>query len=135
MVSDQPVAHREAYAAGDGWDDKYVQEWTGDLTEVDSLQTDMQTRMDMFNPLYFVSGHYDGFGTAAVAPYWRVNTGLFQTDTALCTEANLVLALRQYEGVKDVRFYPVWGQGHVLAEVTGSAENNLIDWICDCCGK
>jgi hypothetical protein len=46
-----------------------------------------------------------------------------------------VLALRQYEGVKDVRFYPVWGQGHVLAEVTGSAENNLIDWICDCCGK
>jgi acetyl esterase/lipase len=135
MVSDQLVAHREAYAAGDGWDDKYVQEWTGDLTEVDSLQTDMQTRMDMFNPLYFVSGHYDGFGTAAVAPYWRVNTGLFQTDTALCTEANLVLALRQYEGVKDVRFYPVWGQGHVLAEVTGSAENNLIDWICDCCGK
>jgi hypothetical protein len=60
---------------------------------------------------------------------------LFQTDTALCKEANLVLALRQYEGVKDVRFYPVWGQGHVLAEVTGSAENNLIDWICDCCGK
>lgn len=135
MMSDQLVAGRESYAAGDGWDDKYVQDWTGDLTELDSLQTNMETRMNMFNPLYFVSGHYLGFGTAAVAPHWRVNTGLFQTDTSLCTEVNLVLALQQYEGVKDVQFYPVWGQGHVLAEVTGTAEDNLIGWIFDCCNQ
>ena len=135
MMSDQLVANRESYAAGDGWDDKYVQDWTGDLTEVDSLKTKMNIRMNMFNPLYFVSGYYEGFGTATVAPFWRVNTGLFQTDTSLCTEANLVLALRHCDGVRDVQFSPVWGQGHVLAEVSGTAEDNLIGWIADCCSK
>ena len=99
----------------------------------DSLDTDMVTRMNMFNPLYFLSGHYEGFGTATVAPHWRINSGLFQTDTSLCTEANLALALQHYEGVSGVAFTPVWGQGHVLAEVSGAADANLIRWVGKCC--
>lgn len=133
MMSDQIVLKRESYADGEGWDDKYVQDWTSDLTERDALDTDMATRMDMFNPLFFISGYYAGFGTAAVAPYWRINSGLFQTDTSLCTEANLALALKQYEDVKSVSFTPVWGQGHVLAEVSGTPEKNLVEWIVGCC--
>lgn len=133
MMSNQIVRGRESYAAGDGWSDEYVQDWTGDLTEHDALDVDMGTRMNMFNPLYFLNGSYQGFGTATVAPYWRINSGLFQTDTSLCTEANLALALKQYEGVKSVSFTPVWGQGHVLAEVSGTPENNFVEWIVDCC--
>lgn len=133
MVSNQLVAGREAYAGGTGWQDVYVQDWTGDLTEVDALKTSMETRVNMFDPLYFLCGSNEGFGTAAVAPHWRINSGLFQTDTSLCTEANLALALKHYEGVADVAFTPVWGQGHVLAEVSGTAEENLINWIIGCC--
>ena len=93
----------------------------------------MITRMRMFNPLYYVSGTYDGYGTAAVAPHWRINSGIFQTDTALCTELNLSLALKHYDGVADVAFTPVWGQGHELAEESGTAEENLVAWMIACC--
>ncbi len=133
MDAKQLVAGRESYAGGSGWQDVYVQDWTGDLTEVDALKTSMETRVNMFDPLYFLCGSYEGFGTASVAPHWRINSGLFQTDTSLCTEANLALALKHYEGVADVAFTPVWGQGHVLAEVSGTAEENLINWIVGCC--
>lgn len=93
----------------------------------------MAARVNMFNPLYFLSGSYEGFGTTKVAPYWRINSGIFQTDTSLCTEVNLSLALGQYEGVEEVSFNPVWGQGHVLAENGGAVEKNLLSWITACC--
>ena len=133
MVNDQVDANRDAYAKGKGWNSAYVKDWAEDLAAVDALQTNMETRMNMFNPLYFLSGKYEGFGTAEVAKHWRVNSGLFQTDTSFCTEMNLALALKHYEGVSSVAFTPVWGQGHTLAEVSGIAEDNLISWIGECC--
>ena len=133
MMSDQVEANRDAYSKGKGWNSSYVKDWAEDLTAVDALKINMETRMNMFNPLYFLSGHYEGFGTARVAKHWRVNSGLFQTDTSLCTEMNLALALKHYEGISSVAFTPVWGQGHTLAEVSGSAEDNLIAWIGECC--
>ena len=133
MISDQLSAGRESYALGSGWKEEYVQEWASDLSEFDALKVDMATRVNMFNPLYFLSGYYKGFGTAGVAPHWRINSGLFQTDTSLCTEVNLALALGHYDGVADVAFTPVWGQGHTLAEVSGSAEDNFVAWVTSCC--
>lgn len=133
MVCNTLVDGREAYASGEGWDDVLVQDWTGDLTEIDALENSIDTRCDLFNPLYYVSGHYEGYGAAQVAPHWRINSGLFQTDTSLCTEANLALALEHYDGVASVAFTPVWGQGHVLAEVSGTAEENLLAWVHACC--
>ena len=53
--------------------------------------------------------------------------------TSLCTELNLALALKHYEGVKDVALNLVWGRGHELCEKSGSSEDNLIAWILECC--
>lgn len=133
MMADQLTAGVEEYRSDKNWQDSFVRDWTEDLAEVDALETPMDMRVNMFNPLYFLSSYYEGAGTASVAAHWRINTGLFQTDTSLCTELNLALALRQCESVKDVAFTPVWGQGHVLAEVSGSAEQNLIAWVRTCC--
>lgn len=133
MISDTLTANADTYASASDWDSAYVTDWSGDLETKDSLDTDMATRMNMFNPLYTLSGAYAGYGTAAVAPHWRINSGLFQNDTSLCTEANLALALSHYDGVSDVAFTPVWGQGHVLAEASGTAEENLIAWVASCC--
>ena len=133
MVRDLLSAEREKYAQGDGWHARYVREWTGDLARRDAQRAPMAARVNMFNPLYFLSGSYEGFGTTKVAPYWRINSGIFQTDTSLCTEVNLSLALGQYEGVEEVSFNPVWGQGHVLAENGGAVEKNLLSWITACC--
>lgn len=133
MMRDVIVAQSGTYAKAEGFDAAYVKDWTDDLDQLDALGSTMETRMGMFNPLYFLSEAYEGAGTSVVAKHWRVNAGLFQTDTSLCTEANLVLALTAHEEVADVKFTPVWGQGHVMAEVSGSAEENLVAWILDCC--
>lgn len=133
MMGDRITASQSSYAAGSGWNEAFAKDWAEDLKKVDTLKSSMETRMNMVNPLYFVSGHYEGFGTASVAPHWRINSGLFQTDTSLCTELNLALALQHYEGVADVALNPVWGQGHVLAEYSGSAEENLIAWVVATC--
>lgn len=133
MVGDLIASGREKYAKLDGWSNTLVKDWSGDLKEVDALKTSMDTRVNMFNPLYFVSGAYQGYGLAAVAPHWRINSGAFQTDTSLCTELNLALALKHYEGVKDVALNLVWGRGHELCEKNGSSEDNLIAWILECC--
>ena len=95
----------------------------------------MSERVALMNPLTWLSGHYEGYGQSEVAPHWRVNEGLFDTDTSLTTAANIVFALRKYDGVADVAHTPVWGQGHVLAERSGTATSNLLDWVVACCAS
>ena len=125
----------EDYAELEGWEEDYASAWTEDLEKVDALETDMATRVAMMNPLYWLSGHYEGYGQASVAPHWRVNEGLFDSDLPLVTGMNLVLALRKYDGVSSVDHTAVWGQGHVLAERSGSATSNLIEWVVSCCAS
>lgn len=134
-VSDLIAENGETYASLDGWDNSVAEGWEDDVRTLDSLQTDMSTRVDAMNPLYGLLGCYAGFGVCEVAPHWRINTGLFQTGTALTTETNLVLALGAYEGVEDVSFSPVWGRGFELAEISGDAEKNFVSWVEDCCSE
>jgi endo-1,4-beta-D-glucanase Y len=86
----------------------------------------MATRLDMYNPMYYLSSYYQGYKTSSVAPYWRIRTGINQGDTALTTETNLSLALGQYSGVKNVDFATVWAQAHTMAERTGDSTTNFI---------
>ena len=62
--------------------------------------------------------------------YFRINTGLWQSDTAVNTEANLVLALTNYGSTVDYNF--VWGQGHTMAETSGEPTSNFITWVNEC---
>ena len=74
----------------------------------------------MYNPLYYLSGYYDGYQKSAVADYWRIRTGIAQSDTSLTTELNLALALKNY------------GEGHTMAESTGDSVTNFIEWVNKC---
>ena len=132
-VSQVVDAGAEAYAACDDWDEELAPAWAEDLEKVDALETTMAQRVAMMNPLTWLSGHYEAYGQSTVAPYWRINEGLFDSDTSLCTAANVVFALRKYDGVKNVSHTPVWGQGHVLAERSGSPAANLLKWVISCC--
>ena len=126
-------ANLDAYASCEDWPAELEADWEEDLEKVDSLETDMVTRVAMMNPLFWLSGHYEGYGQATVAPHWRINEGLFDTNVPLGTAPNIVFALRKYDGVTDVAHTPVWGQGHVLAERSGSATANLVAWVTSCC--
>ena len=37
----------------------------------------------MYNPLYYLSGYYGGYQKSTVADYWRIRTGIAQSDTSL----------------------------------------------------
>lgn len=109
---------------------QYGESYASDLQKTDALGNTVAYRLNMYNPMYYLEDFYDGYQTAKVASYWRIRTGINQSDTALCTEINLALALQNY-GV-DVDFATVWGQGHVEAERTGNSTDNFIAWVNQC---
>ncbi|MBQ9642974.1 MAG: tannase [Lachnospiraceae bacterium] len=111
---------------------EYAAAYAEDLAKTDSQGTDVTTRLLMYTPLYYLMEFYEGYGSSDVASYWRIRTGINQGDTALSTEVNLALALEQYEGVEDVDFETIWGQGHTQAERTGTSTENFIQWVNEC---
>lgn len=99
---------------------------------MDKLGTNIATRQNMYDPLYYLRKASEGFGSSVVAKHWRINTGLMQGDTASTTEVNLYLSLKALEGaeVKDVEFTTVWDLPHVEAErAGGDYRENFIDWV------
>lgn len=120
------------YAKYTGWDASVVSDFASDLALTDALGKDAQTRQNMYNPMYYLCGYYDGEGTSNVAAHWRIRTGIDQGDTALTVETNLALALSQCAGVKDVDFATVWGMQHTLAERSGDSTTNFIAWVDGC---
>ena len=110
----------------------YADDYAADLAKTDSLGTSVATRVSMYSPLYFLMASENGYGTTTVASHWRIRTGIDQSDTALCTEVNLALALEANENVSDVDFATVWGLGHTMAERTGDSTTNFIEWVNEC---
>ena len=116
------------YASAEDWNEDLVAEFRGDLVETDALDRTVTERVEMVDPLsYVLKG--EGALEGTVAPHWRINTGLFQSETTLSGELNLALALQAHKDVADVAFEAVWGAGFGLVERSGDAEGNLIAWI------
>lgn len=109
---------------------EYESTFTEDLLKKDSQGNTVDIRLNMYNPMYYLNDYYEGCNTSAVAKYWRIRSGINQSDTALSTEVNLALALENYGA--DVDFETVWGQGHVQAERTGTSSENFISWVNEC---
>ena len=110
----------------------YADAYAEDLTRTDSVGNTVDVRLEMYSPLYYLLESQDGYNTSNVAKYWRIRTGINQGDTALSTEVNLALAAEANPNVESVDFATVWGQGHTMAERTGDADTNFIDWVNDC---
>lgn len=121
-------AHFDSTLANLLKDTDYYNSFKEDLEKTDSVGNKVQTRIDMYNPMYYLSSYYDGYKKSTVAKNWRIRTGINQGDTALSTEVNLTLALKQYSGL-NVDFETVWGQGHTEAERSGNSSTNFINWV------
>ena len=124
--------NQEKYSQYSDFDPQYVTDYQEYKTSVDDWGSDSLTRQNMYNPMYFLSDYYAGCGSSHVASHWRIHTGITQGDTALTVEMNLALALQQNSSVDDVEFQTVWGQGHTMAERTGSSETSFIAWVAEC---
>ncbi|MCR5526394.1 MAG: tannase [Lachnospiraceae bacterium] len=109
---------------------EYADDYAEDLTTEDSEGHTVDYRINMYSPLYYLLESSEGYGTSNVAKYFRINTGIFQGDTAVSTEANLALALENYGSDVDYSF--VWGKEHTMAERTGNSTDNFVSWVNDC---
>jgi len=107
-----------------------VSEYVSDFETVDFLGHDVAYRLNMYSPLYYLLESSEGYKTSTVATYFRINAGLWQSDTSVTTEINLALALENYGSFVDSSF--VWGQKHVKAETNGDATTNFIAWVNQC---
>ena len=123
--------NKDKYSSYSDYSD-YSSEYSNDLAQTDSLNNTMGTRVNMYNPMYYLCDYYDGAGSSDVAQYWRINTGIEQGDTSQCVDVNLYLAVAQKVGNDNVEFSTVWGQGHTQAERTGDSTTNFINWVNDC---
>ncbi|MBI5296196.1 MAG: esterase [Chloroflexi bacterium] len=124
-------ANQAAYAAYPDWDAAYVDAYAADLLALDKFGNSIQYRLNAYNPMYYLLPYYAGYQTAAVAPHWRIRTGIMQGDTATTVEMNLALALENYSGVESVDFATVWGQAHTKAERSGDSTANFIAWVIE----
>ena len=122
-------ANKEKYAEKSDWNPAYPTDYLSDFDDTDSLGINITTRLNMYNPMYYLIDYYGGKGTSDVADYFRINTGIAQSDTGNVVEMNLYLALLNYG--KNVEFTTVWEKQHVEAERTGDATTNFISWIAE----
>ena len=117
----------------EGIDSELAQAYKDDISKSDSLGTSMKERVNMYNPMYYLSPVYGGYRSAKVAKYWRIHAGIFQGDTAISTEMDYALALKNYgDQVESIDFTEVWGLYHNEAERSGTSTANLIAWIKEC---
>ena len=128
--NDGKGAHFDSIMAGLLKGSRYEKAYEDDLLKEDAAGNSVQTRVNAYNPMYFICDYYEGYKSSKVAPFWRIRSGIFQGDTAVNTEANLAQALKNYGA--NVDFAAVWGLYHVEAETSGSAKENFIDWVNDC---
>ena len=119
--------YKEKYADKPDWDPNYPNDYLYDISDKDSMNTNMTSRVDMYNPMYYLINYYSGYKSSDVADYFRINTGLFQSDTGNVVEMNLYLALKNYG--KNVEFTTVWEKEHVEAERKGDSTDNFISWV------
>ena len=110
----------------------YAEAYESDLAKTDIAGNTAAVRLNMYTPLYYLLAGSEGYETSNVAKYWRIRTGINQSDCALATEVNLELALKNYSSVESVDFETVWGQGHTKAERTGESDENFIAWVEEC---
>lgn len=113
------------------YDDSVRQAYEGDMNNVDALHVDTLTRQLMYDPMTFILVPAGEKKPSTLAKHWRIHTGISQGDTALTTEVNLALALKQRKDVEDVDFATVWEKKHTMAERTGSSTDNFIQWVKD----
>ena len=64
-----------------------------------------------------------------MSDYFRINSGIFQSDTGNVVEMNLYLALMNLG--KKVNFTNVWEKQHTKAERKGDSDTNFINWIAE----
>ena len=59
---------------------EYAPDYDADLQETDAFGYTAEQRLNMYTPLYYLLESKEGYGTSTPAKYWRIRTGIAQSD-------------------------------------------------------
>ena len=118
-----------------GWQSSYVGAWGVDLQVKNEMGETVESRALASDPFSYLEADSALAGTGTVAPHWRVNMGLSQSQAPLSNGYALACALRNNDAVADVLFTGVWGAGYDLSERSGEPETNLLSWVAGFAGR
>ena len=106
------------------------EDFKNDFDKTDKLGMNVIERLRFYSPLNYIKKESEIKYNSTIAKYWRIRTGLFQSDTSFTTEINLMLALKENENIKNVDFESVWEKEHVRAERKDVENADAItEWI------
>ena len=132
-INDGTPSHFNSYLAQILAGSEKGDEYSKAIAKTDSLGQSVSYRVNLYNPMFYLSPAYDGYKKSTPAKYWRIHAGIFQGDTAISTELDYYLALLSYgKGVESVEFSDVWGLYHTEAERKGSSTENFVAWVKSC---
>ncbi len=100
-----------------------LQKTTGDSSA--AISSDLQTVVNMMNPMYFIMNGINNSNSSGVAQYWYIRDGSVATDTSAIVIVDLATSLENLLGADYVNAWEDWDQGHnVNADPDG-----FISWI------
>ena len=111
---------------------EYAADFATDLVKANFVGHTVETRVNLYSPLFYLMKSREGYGTSNIAKYWRIRSGIEQKTNSLTTEINLALALKSCDKVDNVDFETVWAQDHTEAERSGNSTENYIAWVNTC---
>ena len=111
---------------------EYAADFAADLAKANFVGHTVETRVNLYSPLFYLMKSREGYGTSNIAKYWRIRSGIEQKTNSLTTEINLTLALKSCDKVDNVDFETVWAQDHTEAERSGNSTENYISWVNTC---
>ena len=111
---------------------EYAADFAADLAKANFVGHTVETRVNLYSPLFYLMKSREGYGTSNIAKYWRIRSGIEQKTNSLTTEINLALALKSCDKVDNVDFETVWAQDHTEAERSGNSTENYIAWVNTC---
>ena len=100
---------------------EYAADFAADLVKANFVGHTVETRVNLYSPLFYLMKSREGYGTSNIAKYWRIRSGIEQKTNSLTTEINLALALKSCDKVDNVDFETVWAQDHTEAERSGNS--------------
>ena len=90
------------------------------------------TSSNAYNPLYYLSSKYKGYGSSYISRYWNICIEVDNDYKDFSSEEILKIVLEKNEDVRKIKYNILWGKEYSNEEKTKMAVQELKLWIESC---
>lgn len=92
-----------------------------------AISSDLQTIVNMMNPMYYLMNTIANGNTSGIAKYWYIRDGSIATDTPAMVIVNLATSVENLLGTRYVNAWEDWDGGHAVNHDPGGFST----WVTD----